>query len=51
MSWFTLGDEVLKRDGERLMEELACRRCHRSAGRGNALAANLDDTAVRKSVE
>lgn len=33
------------------MEELACRRCHSSAGRGNALAANLDDTAVRKSVE
>jgi len=32
------------------MEELACRRCHISAGRGNGLAANLDDAAVRKSV-
>ena len=38
-----------KREVERLMDQLACRRCHISAGRGNRLAANLDDAAVRKT--
>jgi mono/diheme cytochrome c family protein len=31
------------------MDQLACRRCHVSAGRGNGLAANLDGSAARKT--
>lgn len=33
------------------MEQLACRRCHVSAGRGNRLATDLDASAGRKSPE
>ncbi len=47
---FTLRDKVLK-DGERLMELYACRRCHVSAGRGNRLATVLDALAKTKSPE
>ena len=46
---FTIGTAVQKRDGDRLVDQLACRRCHVSAGRGNRLAMNLDVAAARKS--
>lgn len=46
---FTLGDGAQIREGERLMDRLACRRCHVSGGRGNRLAASLDSAAVRKT--
>jgi cytochrome c2 len=44
-----LGDEAYLKEGERLMEQLACRRCHVSGGRGNRLAASLDGAAARKT--
>lgn len=46
---FTLGDLAQKREGEQLMDQFACRRCHVTAGRGNGLAANLDGSAARKT--
>ena len=46
---FTLGNAVQKIYGDRLVDQLACRRCHISAGRGNRLAMNLDVSSVRKS--
>jgi len=46
---FTLGDGAQMRGGERLMDQLACRRCHISAGRGNRLAVSLDSSAGRKT--
>lgn len=46
---FTLGDFSEKKEREWLMEELACRRCHVSGGRGDRLATNLDGAAVRKT--
>jgi cytochrome c2 len=46
---YTLGDSPEMRLTERLMDQLACRRCHVSAGRGNRLAANLDAAAMRKT--
>lgn len=45
---YTLGDVPEVREGKRLMEQLACRRCHVSAGRGNHLATDLDVSAGRK---
>jgi cytochrome c2 len=45
---FGSGDGVV-RDGERLLEEMACRRCHRIDGRGNRLAADLDRAARVKA--
>jgi mono/diheme cytochrome c family protein len=47
---FTLGDVAHKRAGEHLLGQLACRRCHVSAGRGNGLATSLDVSAARKTV-
>jgi len=35
-------DGLARRDGQRLVENLACRRCHTIGGKGNRLAANLD---------
>lgn len=32
------------------MDQLACRRCHITAGRGNRLATNLDGAAARRTV-
>jgi mono/diheme cytochrome c family protein len=46
---FTLGGRAEAGEGERLMDRLACRRCHVSGGRGNALAVSLDAAAARKS--
>ncbi len=47
---FTLADPTLKKDGEHLMDQLGCRRCHITDGRGNALASNLDGAAARRTV-
>jgi len=52
-SHFTLGNVAVVKEGNRLVDQLACRRCHRIAGRGNALAASLDtliDTKMPKEV-
>jgi len=48
---FTLGDPAQKKEGEHLMDQLACRRCHISAGRGNALASSLDGAAARRTAQ
>ena len=48
---FTLGDADYTKFAERLMDQLACRRCHASAGRGNHIAVDLDGAAVRKTAE
>jgi cytochrome c2 len=42
---FTLKGSPVVARGEKLMDLLACRRCHISTGRGNRLAANLDRLA------
>lgn len=39
---FTLGDTPEVQLGNRLLEQLACRRCHVSGGKGNRLATSLD---------
>ncbi|MFZ2947987.1 MAG: selenite/tellurite reduction operon c-type cytochrome lipoprotein ExtS [Desulfuromonadaceae bacterium] len=46
---FTLGGWAEAGVGERLMDRLACRRCHVSGGRGNHLAVSLDAAAARKT--
>ncbi|MDD2272073.1 MAG: selenite/tellurite reduction operon c-type cytochrome lipoprotein ExtS [Desulfuromonadaceae bacterium] len=46
---FMLGNQIELRDGQRLLDTLACRRCHVSGGRGNRLAVNLDSSVIRKS--
>ena len=46
---FTLGDGVYLKKGQQLLDQLACRRCHVSGGRGNRLAVNLDRSVVRKT--
>jgi len=46
---FTLGDGAQIKDGQRLVDQLACRRCHVSSGRGNRLAVSLDGSVVRKT--
>jgi cytochrome c2 len=48
---FTLGDGPSLREGERLLGQYACRRCHVVGGRGNRLSANLDRSVVRKTPE
>ncbi|MDD2851110.1 MAG: selenite/tellurite reduction operon c-type cytochrome lipoprotein ExtS [Desulfuromonadaceae bacterium] len=48
---FMLDGAGVNRTGEQLLVQLACRRCHTSAGNGNSLAVNLDDSAVRKLAE
>jgi mono/diheme cytochrome c family protein len=46
---FIIGDRAEAKEGERLTDRLACRRCHVSGGRGNHLAVNLDAAAARKT--
>jgi mono/diheme cytochrome c family protein len=46
---FTIGDGALLKEGERLLNQLACRRCHVSGGRGNHLAVSLDAAASGKT--
>lgn len=48
---FTLGDGAEMKEGRRLMDLFACRRCHVSSGRGNRLAGSLDAAAIRKTAE
>lgn len=48
-SRFTLHDDAQSREGQLLLDLLACRRCHISNGRGNRLAGNLDGVAARKT--
>jgi cytochrome c2 len=48
-SRFTLNDVRNDGEGRRLMNQLACRRCHVSDSRGNRLSANLDGSAARKT--
>lgn len=47
---FTVADGAYLKDGQRLLNLYACRRCHVSGGHGNRLAANLDNAAARKTV-
>ncbi len=42
---FNLPQSPVVKDGRRLIEKLACRRCHGFDGRGNQLAASLDRAA------
>ena len=46
---FTLGNVPVLKEGRRLIDHSACRRCHVIAGQGNRLAANLDVVARKKS--
>ena len=48
---FTLADDPVLREGPRLLEQYACRRCHVIGGRGNRLSANLDHVAARRLPE
>lgn len=48
---FTLGETVAVRQGNRLLEQFGCRRCHVSRGRGNRLATSLDTLMNAKSPE
>lgn len=46
---YTLGNVPERKEGERLIEQLACRRCHVSGGSGNRLAVSLDVAAGRRT--
>jgi len=49
-SHYALGGSQVVKSGKKLLEGLACRRCHRSEKKGNRLAGNLDVTgATRKA--
>lgn len=42
VAWFAIADSAPVKRGEKLMADLACRRCHVTGGKGNRLAASLD---------
>lgn len=48
---FTLGDVPVVKEGNRLMDQYACRRCHVSGRRGNRLATPLDTLIDEKTPE
>jgi mono/diheme cytochrome c family protein len=48
---FTKGDSVTVREGKRLLEQFACRRCHVSGGKGNRLATSLDNLPDARTPE
>lgn len=48
---FTLKDDAVVREGNRLLEQFSCRRCHVTGGRGNRLAANLDGLYFERNPE
>ncbi len=48
---FTLPGSPELREGNRLLEQFACRRCHVSNGRGNRLAASLDSVTKLRPPE
>ena len=50
-AWFTMGDSAIMKEGERLLEALACRRCHVSGGVGNRLATSLDSVVKIRTVD
>lgn len=45
---FTLGNSPVVAQGNRLVEQLACRRCHVIGGKGNRLATPLDSLLATK---
>jgi len=47
-AFLRLPDSSALRDGRRLAETLACRRCHAIGGKGNHLATNLDATVWKR---
>ena len=46
---FTLSGDPVLQEGNRLLEQFACRRCHVIGGRGERLSVNLDHAADRRS--
>jgi mono/diheme cytochrome c family protein len=48
---FTLGDTAVFRRGNLLLDQLGCRRCHQSGGRGNRFATSLDTLLRSKPAE
>lgn len=50
-SYFTLGKVEIVLEGERLLKQYACRRCHISGKEGNRLAASLDTVVSVKTPE
>jgi cytochrome c2 len=49
---FTVGNVAVVREGERLLKQYACRRCHASGKEGgNVLAASLDTVVTAKTPE
>jgi cytochrome c2 len=48
---FSLGLASDDREGDRLLDQYACRRCHVIGGRGNRLSVNLDHATARKAPE
>ena len=50
-SAFTIPENPLARQGQKLLENYACRRCHASGQKGNRLAANLDQSQLEKKPE
>ncbi len=48
---FTLGEAAAAREGERLLEQYACRRCHVIGSKGNRLSVNLDQSTATKTPE
>lgn len=48
---FTLGNTGPVREGERILQQYACRRCHVSGKKGNLLAASLDRVVSAKTSE
>jgi mono/diheme cytochrome c family protein len=50
-AYYTLEKSPVVERGKELLDRLACRRCHRYAGRGNRLANNLDATAMGEKAQ
>ncbi|MBK5275321.1 MAG: cytochrome C [Desulfuromonadales bacterium] len=48
-TYFALGDQPHVKNGNRLIDQYACRRCHVIDGRGNRLAVSLDVAAAGKT--
>lgn len=48
-AFFALGDQPHVKNGNRLIDQYACRRCHVIDGRGNRLAVSLDMAAAGKT--
>lgn len=46
---YLLAEQPERAQGQRLIEQYACRRCHVIAGQGNRLAGSLDTAALQRS--